>query len=166
MFTNIYINRVIRRSFIFFIIACSSLLQAQEASKLAGTHKAQAPISKSSSLLEQFLRNVRENAAMVQTKSGLLIHIMAPGAGARARPQDAVVVTLSAKGPQGSDLPQFKLRSARMKVADLMPGLAEGVQMTALGGRALLMLPPSLSFGSGQWPNGIARAHPFFCWSM
>lgn len=111
--------------------------------------------------LEQYLRTARENAAMQQTESGLLVRIMTAGAGARPRPEDTVVLTLSAKASDGStDLPQLALRSVRLKVGDLLPGLAEGVRMIALGGRGLLVVPPSLSFNRGQWPNGVTRGMP------
>lgn len=45
-------------------------------------------------------------------------------------------------------------------VTDLLPGLAEGVQLLKPGGKALVYLPPQLSFGTGDWPDKVPRGMP------
>lgn len=40
------------------------------------------------------------------------------------------------------------------------PGLAEGVQLLQGGGKALIFIPPALSFGDGPWPDGVPRGMP------
>jgi FKBP-type peptidyl-prolyl cis-trans isomerase len=98
---------------------------------------------------------------MQQSDSGLLYRIIGAGAGVRPRVDDTVVVTLLAKAPDGqTDLPQLSRENARMKVSEMLPGLAEGVQRLALGGTEMLVLPPSLSFGNGEWPQGLQPGMP------
>ena len=111
--------------------------------------------------LEQYMRSARESLMMQQSESGLLCHIVHNGAGPRPGPDDTIVLSFSAKASDGTtELPQLTREKLRTKVTDLIPGLAEGVQMLALGGRAVLIVPPKLSFGSGAWPAGVDRGTP------
>ena len=112
-------------------------------------------------MIEQYLRNARESLTLQQTDSGLLYRIVQPGEGPRPRHGDTVVVTFTATAPDGkTDLPQLAVKQLHIKVSELLPGLAEGVQMLALGSRAVLLLPPKLSFGSGPWPAGVDHGMP------
>lgn len=111
--------------------------------------------------LEQYMHAAKESLMMQQTESGLLCHIVTSGGGPRPRPGDTIVLSFSAKASDGTtDLPQLACQNMRTKVADLLPGLAEGVQMMTLGTRAVLLVPPNLSFAGGQWPEGIDRGTP------
>ena len=90
---------------------------------------------------------------------GLVVRVIERGAGPRPRPEDTVVISLAAKvAADGRDLPRVALDHARVRVTDLLPGLAQGVQMMALGGSAMLVVPPPLSFGDDdrKWPTGVA----------
>lgn len=124
-----------------------------------------APVSQASASahfdrLEHYLATVRENFELQKTPSGLLYRING-GSGPRPRPQDTIVINLAAKAPDGTTaLPQLSSAGVRTKVADLLPGLAEGVQMIALGGRGFFVLPPHLSFGKGPWPDGLEPGMP------
>lgn len=94
-------------------------------------------------------------------ESGLFVRIMRSGTGPRPRPLDTVVVTISARALNGTvDLKPLSAEHVRIKVANLMPGLAEGVQMLALGGAGFFLVPPELSFGDGAWPAGVERGTP------
>jgi FKBP-type peptidyl-prolyl cis-trans isomerase len=42
----------------------------------------------------------------------------------------------------------------------MLPGLMEGLQMMTVGATAVFVLPPSLSFGEGAWPEGVERGSP------
>jgi FKBP-type peptidyl-prolyl cis-trans isomerase len=133
-------------------------------SALASSPSAPAPSSSPASThfdrLDHYLATARENFELQKTSSGLLYRING-GSGPRPRPQDTIVINLSAKAPDGtSALPQLSSSGVRTKVADLLPGLAEGVQMIALGGRGFFVLPPHLSFGKGPWPAGLEPGMP------
>jgi FKBP-type peptidyl-prolyl cis-trans isomerase FkpA len=113
--------------------------------------------------LERYMREAREAMHMQQTESGLLYHIEVPGKGPRPLPDDTIVVTFTARAPDGkTELPQLAGHQMRMKVGDLLPGLAEGIQLMALGGRILIIAPPQLTFADGQWPEGIDRGIPIW----
>ena len=43
----------------------------------------------------------------------------------------------------------------KIVVQDLMPGLAEGVQLLQVGGKALFYVPPALAFPEDKWPADI-----------
>jgi FKBP-type peptidyl-prolyl cis-trans isomerase len=47
-----------------------------------------------------------------------------------------------------------------VKVSDLLPGLAEGVQMMTSDSKGFFLVPPSLSFGTAHWPDGVAKNSP------
>ena len=67
--------------------------------------------------------------------------------------KSAVVISFAARLPEGQSLPALSKTRARVAVRDLLPGLCEGVQLLKVGGKALLYLPPSLSF-----PENMASA--------
>jgi FKBP-type peptidyl-prolyl cis-trans isomerase FkpA len=125
---------------------------------LAGTGPA---ISAAIAPAEAYMREARQRFAMQQTDSGLLYRLEAVGAGSRPRRDDTIVLSFSALAPDGkTELPQLSRQKLRTKVADLLPGLAEGVQMIALGSRILFIVPPKLSFANGEWPAGIEPGTP------
>lgn len=113
--------------------------------------------------LERYMRQAREAMHMQQTESGLLYHVEVPGKGPRPLPDDTIVVSFTARAPDGkTELPQLAGRQLRVKVSDLLPGLAEGIQLMALGSRILIIAPPQLTFADGQWPDGIDRGIPIW----
>lgn len=111
--------------------------------------------------VEKFMASAKAGFALQQSTSGLLFKVIQPGSGPRPRPQDTVVLTINATAPDGkTPLPVLSGKNARAKVSDLLPGLVEGVQMLALGGRIVLVVPPALSFANGDWPTGVERNIP------
>lgn len=127
----------------------------------AQTADSRSSTTASSTAPGEFMQQMRRQLQLQEAESGLLFRILRAGSG--PRPTKSDVVTISFRGatpatPEG--LPQLTATDLRVKVADLMPGLAEGVQMLALEGAAQLLVPPALSFGQGEWPAGIAPGTP------
>ena len=111
--------------------------------------------------LSEFMRTIRASADLQMTDSGLLGRIIMPGAGPRPRIGDEVVVNLDVKMPDGrTGIPALSGQDAQMKVGEMPPGVNEALQMLALGGRGVFVVPPHLSFGSGQWPEGLPPGTP------
>lgn len=111
--------------------------------------------------LNEFLRGIRASAGMQKTESGLLARIIMPGAGPRPRPGDLVVVNLNVKLPDGrTEVAALSGQDAQMRVGDMPPGVNEALQLLALGGHGVFVVPPHLSFGSGQWPEGLPPGTP------
>jgi FKBP-type peptidyl-prolyl cis-trans isomerase len=111
--------------------------------------------------LKQYMRDISKRLNLEETESGLCYAIQVPGKGNRPGPGDTVIVSCVAVAADGSTkLPQLSTERARIKVSDMLPGLAEGVQLMANTGQAVLVLPPALSFGQGEWPEGVGRGSP------
>jgi FKBP-type peptidyl-prolyl cis-trans isomerase len=113
--------------------------------------------------LRKFLRGARESASMQESESGLLYRIIVPGGGPRPRPQDTIVANFAAKMPDGTtEIRDLSGQDLKIRLDELPPGIVEGMQMLALGARAVFVLPPWLSFGAGEWPSGVERGTPIF----
>lgn len=111
--------------------------------------------------LKKYLREMCKRFDLQQSDSGLAFGVKTAGSELRPGPQDTVVVSLvAASSDTQTDLPKLKADHLRTKVSDLLPGLAEGVQMMTLDSKAMFILPPDLSFGSGNWPEGVLRGTP------
>jgi FKBP-type peptidyl-prolyl cis-trans isomerase FkpA len=110
--------------------------------------------------VEDYFRQLREKEHVLKTASGLHYRITEPGTGPKAGATDTVVLSFSARLPDGTALPDFSRARTRMAVRDLLPGLAEGVQLLSVGGKALMYLPPSLAFSERDWPAEIPRGMP------
>lgn len=79
----------------------------------------------------------------------------------RPGPDVTVVVTFTARAFDGmTALAQLSDQNAHMRLADTFPGFTEGIQMMNVGAKAIFVLPPALSFGSGKWPPGVVRGTP------
>jgi FKBP-type peptidyl-prolyl cis-trans isomerase len=111
--------------------------------------------------LQEFMNSVRASVGMQKTESGLLCRIIMPGAGPRPRPGDVVVANLNVKLSDGrTDVAALSGQDAQMQVGDMPSGVNEAIQMLALGGRGVFVLPPHLTFGTGQWPEGVPPGSP------
>jgi len=120
-----------------------------------------APDPSAQDPLRNYLNSVRDRLNLQQNDSGLLHRILTGSVGPRPRAIDTVVIDIAAKAPDMStDLPQLSRKDSRTKVSDLLPGIAEGVQMLTLGASQLLVVPPHLSFGNGTWPDGLQPGMP------
>lgn len=109
---------------------------------------------------EEYFRMLRDNEAVSRTPSGLHYRITEPGLGETPTANDTVVISFAGRLPDGRELPAFSRARVRMAVRDLLPGLAEGVQLLRVGGKALVYLPASLSFSEPDWPADIPKGVP------
>jgi FKBP-type peptidyl-prolyl cis-trans isomerase FkpA len=111
--------------------------------------------------LEAYLKDTKKRLRMQESDTGLLYLIKLSGRGARPMPTDTVVVTLVGTDAEGKvPLPEISGENVQIKMADLLPGLREGVQMMAIGSEAIFVLTPALSFGAGNWPTGVGPHVP------
>jgi FKBP-type peptidyl-prolyl cis-trans isomerase len=111
--------------------------------------------------LKLYLKDICKRLNLEQSDSGLCYRIQAGAMGARAGPDDTVVVSCAAFASDGATpLPQLTNPNARVKVSDMLPGFVEGIQMMTAGGQAIFVLPPALSFGAGKWPPGVDHGTP------
>ncbi|MES1167595.1 MAG: FKBP-type peptidyl-prolyl cis-trans isomerase, partial [Oleiharenicola lentus] len=111
--------------------------------------------------IEGYMKEMTKRFKLQRSDSGLAYGIMARGATLRPGPDDTVVISCNAVAADTkTELPSLSLQQQRRKVADLLPGLAEGIQMMSKDASALLILPPDLSYGEGEWPAGIPRGAP------
>lgn len=114
----------------------------------------------SSDPVEEYFKTLREKEKVQRTPTGLHYRITQEGAGAKPGPEATVVVSYSARLPDGQALPTLTRTRVRSAVQDLLPGLGEGAQLLSPGGKALVYLPPALSFREGPWPSGVPRGAP------
>ncbi len=105
--------------------------------------------------VETYFRTLREKENVSRTDSGLHFRITEKGAGPMPKPADSVVISFSARLPDGTALPSLSQARVKMVVQDLLPGLAEGVQLLHVGGKALIYVPPALAYPEGKWPPQI-----------
>ena len=110
--------------------------------------------------VEDYFRMLRDKEGASRTGSGLHYRMTETGAGPTAQATDVVVLSFAARQPDGKELPELSRARVRMKVADLLPGLAEGVQRLNVGGKALMFLPASLSFSAANWPAQVPEGMP------
>jgi FKBP-type peptidyl-prolyl cis-trans isomerase len=109
---------------------------------------------------EEYFRMLRDKEGVKQTASGLHYRITNEGAGPSPKPDETVVMSFSVRQPDGKDLPELGRERVRVAVHDLLPGLAEGVQLMNVGAKALIYLPASLSFSADAWPAQVPRGMP------
>jgi FKBP-type peptidyl-prolyl cis-trans isomerase len=111
--------------------------------------------------LEAYLKEMSQQMHLERSDSGLAYGVRGLTGSVRPQPEDTVVVTWSVRTPDmKTEIPQLNVTKASLPVAKLLPGLAEGVQMMSAGSAAMLILPPDLSYGSGEWPPGVERGTP------
>ena len=111
--------------------------------------------------VEQYMKEARKRYGLQASDSGLEFSIQGGRPGIRPGPADTVVVSCIATAADGATrLPQLSSGRVRVKVADLLPGFMEGIQMMSVDSRAMFILPPALSFGAGEWPQGVDRGTP------
>ena len=109
----------------------------------------------------EYLKELRKRFPLQQSDSGLGYFIQPGRPGVRPRPGDIVVVSCvvlaaDAKTP----LPQLSNNHVRIKLEGLLPGFIEGLQMMTVDAQAMFVFPPELSFGDGEWPQGVDRGSP------
>ena len=111
--------------------------------------------------LEAYMKDMTKNFKLQRADSGLAFGLMPRGGGARPGPDDTVVVSYHAVAADAkTELPSLAVKQQRVRVAELLPGLAEVVQMMTVGSATMVILPPDLSYGAGEWPPGVVRGTP------
>ena len=111
--------------------------------------------------LAKYMKEMRKRYSMELSDSGLIYNIQPGRASIRPRPGDTIVVTSVATAADGTTkLPQLSNDHMRVKLENMLPGFMEGFQMMTVGSQARFILPPALSFGDGEWPQGVSRGTP------
>ena len=111
--------------------------------------------------LETVMKELRERLGLQKAESGLAYRVETGRGGPRPRPEDTVVFSCVAMAVDGkTPVPELSTKQTRQKMADLLPGFREGLQMMTRESNAVLVLPPDLSFGDGDWPSGLERGSP------
>lgn len=110
--------------------------------------------------MQEYFRTLREKENVKATPSGLHYRITEEGSDTIPGPNDAVVISYTARLPDGQNIPKLSQVRVRVQVRDLLPGLAEGVQLLKVGGKALVYLPPELSFTAKSWPPQLPKGAP------
>jgi FKBP-type peptidyl-prolyl cis-trans isomerase len=120
---------------------------------------AQAPFDPDK--LVGYMRDAVKRYHLQLSESGLGYNVSVGTNGIRPRLVDSVVISCSATASDGTTkLPQLSSDRIRSKLAQMFPGFREGLQMMTVGSHALFVLPPALTFGHGQWPEGVQEGSP------
>lgn len=110
--------------------------------------------------VEEYFKMLREKESVSRAASGLHYRMTEPGFGPTAKRSDMVEISFAARLPGGEAIPALSRTRIRTNVGDLLPGLAEGVQLLSVGGKALFYLPPELAFAEANWPPQLPRHTP------
>lgn len=111
--------------------------------------------------LAEYMKEKRKQFGLEATDSGLSYGMRSAGSGVRPAPEDTIVISYKVTGADAqTELPQLKVEKLKVKLSDLLPGLAEGFQMMTVESIAMMILPPDLTYGDGPWPPGTERGTP------
>ena len=110
--------------------------------------------------VRDYFRLLREKENVQQTPSGLHYRLTEEGTGAPPTPADTVVISYAARLPDGTAVPSLGRTRVKVAVRDLLPGLAEGVQLLRVGGKGLVYVPPALAFREADWPAAVPPGVP------
>lgn len=110
--------------------------------------------------VKDYFRFLREKEGVKETQSGLHFRITEEGVGDTPKPGDTVVISYAAGLPDGKSLPALSHSRAKVVVRDLLPGMAEGVQLLKVGGKGLIYVPAALSFKEADWPPQLPPGVP------
>jgi FKBP-type peptidyl-prolyl cis-trans isomerase len=113
------------------------------------------------SKLVQYMQDATRKYHLQLSNSGLGYNVSVGRNGIRPRLGDTVVITCSAVAFDGTTKqPQLSSGRIRSRVDQMFPGFREGLQMMTVDSHAIFVLPPALSFGHGQWPDGVSPGSP------
>ena len=111
--------------------------------------------------LARYFKGMRRRLGLQVADSGLGYNVQTGRNGIRPRPGDWIVFSCVATTADGrTRIPQLCTERIRVRMEGLLPGLMEGLQMMTVGSTAVFVVPPSLSFGEGAWPEGVEHGSP------
>jgi FKBP-type peptidyl-prolyl cis-trans isomerase len=111
--------------------------------------------------LEEYMKTRARELKLQRSDTGLAFGLMAARGPFKPGPEDTVVVSYQAVAADGqTELPALTVDHKRVRVDQLMPGLAEGIQMLTAGGSGLFIVPPDLVPLDGRWPDGLEPGTP------
>ena len=121
----------------------------------------ESPPAPPSADLARLVAAARKQFGLQQSPTGLGYRIMnASGNSLRPRSSDTVIVSFTVTAVDGTKYPQLTINTARTRLSDLIPGLVEGIRAMTVDAHAVFLLPPALSFGDRDWPEGVAPGTP------
>lgn len=82
-----------------------------------------------------------------KTESGLVYKINNPGTGDKVKPTDTVKIKYVGKHINGETFDKSGETPRAMRVSQVVPGFAEGLQLLGEGGSATLVIPGDLAYG-------------------
>jgi FKBP-type peptidyl-prolyl cis-trans isomerase len=130
-----------------------------ESGAKGGPQAAQEPFDPAK--LVPYLKEASKRYHLQLSDTGLGYNVSAGTNGIRPRPGDTVVISCEATAADGTTkLPQLSSARIRVRLGDMMPGFREGLQMMTVGSHAFFVFPPALSFGRGEWPEGVQAGSP------
>jgi FKBP-type peptidyl-prolyl cis-trans isomerase len=111
--------------------------------------------------LARYFKEMQKRLGLQISDDGLGYNVTTSDSGVRPRPVDTIVLTVQAVAANGvTKLPQLSAEHIRARLGGMLPGLAEGIQMMTVGAHAVFVIPPSLSFAAGAWPEGVEPGAP------
>lgn len=116
--------------------------------------------AKKTNPVDDYFKMLREREGVQKTASGLHYRITDKGFGKTPGPDSTILVSYTARLPTGEHIESLSRPRVKTAVHDLLPGLAEGVQLISARGKALVYVPPALSFGNGPWPKDVPKGAP------
>lgn len=84
----------------------------------------------------------------ITTASGLIYTELAPGSGASPKATDVVSVNYRGTFPDGKEFDASKGKPIEFPLNRVIACWTEGVQMMKVGGKAKLVCPPAIAYGS------------------
>jgi FKBP-type peptidyl-prolyl cis-trans isomerase FkpA len=111
-------------------------------------------------VVEDYFRSLRENEGVLRSESGLHYRITEEETGPRPTPDAVVVISFSVQQRDGEERPELNRSQLRTRVSELPPGLAEGVQLLSVGGKALLYLPAEHSLKPAEGSPAVPTTMP------
>lgn len=110
--------------------------------------------------VRDYFRFLREKEGVKETVSGLHHRVTEEGTGEPPGTDAMVVISYAAGLPEGKSLPALSGTRVKVAVRDLLPGLAEGVQLLRVGGKGLIYVPSALAFSEADRPAQLPRDAP------
>lgn len=110
--------------------------------------------------VKDYFRFLREKEGVKESSTGLHYRVTEEGTGDTPKPGDTIVISYAAGLPDGKSLPALSRSRTKVVVRDLLPGLAEGVQLLKVGGKGLIYVPAALSFKETDWPAQLPPGVP------